>query len=145
MPTKLEKGAVVDAKISLENGKESHRYYKATIRRMRKDGTMDLEFTGISERQKKLMPGTCQPKFVDADEDSEASDLYHDKFHKKEHSFQKKKGKSRRIGEADVKSILKLFKEIESRQKDMDEKKEDFDEAIGSDNTRGNMEGYHRL
>ncbi len=157
MPATLERGAKVEAKIDLgpERG-HSIRYYKAIVKRVRKDMrgnmTFDLKFdydiTNLSHRQRKMIPGRCQPKFVDADESTEASDLYHDEFYSAEQKYVKKKKTPKNLDGMDAESmirpIVEMFKKLEEKQAQKKEKEaKPFDSMDGS--APGNIDGYHRV
>lgn len=151
MPAKLERNVVVDAKIDLGARGISNNFYKATIKRVRKNGNLDLEFMGLSERQKKIMPGKCQPKYVDKYLDmEEASDLYHGSggFYEEEQKYIRKKkgGKAKKMKDEDVESIMELFKKIELRQKQIDNKdSEPFDDPRDGQSYGGNIRNFHRV
>ena len=146
VPEKLEKGITVKAKIDLGKNGISNRYYDAKVMRVRKNGTLDLEFDTekLSARQTKMIPGRCQPQFVDADDSTDASDLYHNKFYEEEQKYIKKnkKGqkKRRKLLDDEIQSIVDLMKKLEVEKEE--EAAGKFDE-MEDDDVRGKMPGYH--
>lgn len=146
IPSKLERGITVKAKIDLGKNGISNRYYDAKVMRVRNNGTLDLEFDTkkLSARQTKMIPGRCQPKFVDADESTDASDLYHNGFYETEQRFIKKKSlgkkKRRKLLDDEIQSIVNLMKKLEVEKEE--EEAGNFDEMDGDD-IRGKMPGYH--
>ena len=146
IPEKLEKGITVKAKIDLGKNGISNRYYDAKIMRMRDNGTLDLEFDTdkLSARQTKMIPGRCQPKFVDADDSTDASDLYHNKFYEEEQKFIKKNNKGqkkrRKLLDDEIQSIVDLMRKLEVEKEEEEAGK--FDE-MEDDDVRGKMPGYH--
>ena len=95
-----------------------------------------------------MIPGKCQPKFIDADENTEASDLYYNKggFYETEQAYikEKTKGKKKRrkLLDSEVQSIIDTIKQLE---KDEDtESSGNFDEEEDDIDTR-TMRDFHRL